>query len=185
MSTLLAGMLFMALSQSAVTFVSFGPGATEQEIVQMEKKLGTSLPADYREFLRTSNGGKPKSPDSPDVAFPITWNGQEWAYHFKDTVLRHLGTASRGVPQTLQWIYSDQVLAQIRQYMPLDTIPIGEDWGGNPLLIGITGPNRGKVFYWASEFAPSEDGVLPNYGNVGLVANSFTEFLAKLYPLKD
>src|SRR5689334_23303262 len=32
------------------------PGATEEQIVAAEARLGISLPPDYREFLQTSNG---------------------------------------------------------------------------------------------------------------------------------
>jgi hypothetical protein len=69
--------------------------------------------------------------------------------------------------------------------MPADTVPIGGDLGSNSLLIGISGPNRGKIFFWVNDYASTDDDSEPNYDNVGFVADSFTEFLQILYPWKE
>jgi hypothetical protein len=42
------------------------PGATEEQIVQAETRLGTTLPNSYKEFLRVSNGWGDWNNDVPD-----------------------------------------------------------------------------------------------------------------------
>lgn len=58
------------------------PGATEDEILALESRLGHSLPRDYREFLAASNGLGP------------VWNGIDCEPIFLDTTSVHLFDAS-------------------------------------------------------------------------------------------
>lgn len=49
-----------------VAITDRGPMLSESEIAAFEAEVGATLPADYREFLLTWNGGRPV-PDTIDV----------------------------------------------------------------------------------------------------------------------
>jgi hypothetical protein len=67
--------------------------------------------------------------------------------------------------------------------LPADLLPIAFDAGSNQVLLGISGMRKGKVYYWAMDFAPVEDLPEPTYDNIAFVADSFTDFLKKLRPM--
>lgn len=138
-------------------------------IAELERKIGSVLPEDYRRFVEQYDGGFPEPP-----RFPITWSGQPWARRFPyDDVSIFFGP-SRPSPSNLlveQERYRDRV--------PRDTLPIGMDPGGSLLLLGISGQRRGQVLFWASDYEVDE-GDEPDDRNVGFVAPSFTAFLDAL-----
>ncbi len=138
-------------------------------IVEFERRIGASLPEDYRRFLEEHNGGVPDP-----TAFRITWKGQPWARRFPYDDVDFLFGVTRDSPHNLltQWeCYKDRV--------PEDTIPIGFDPGANVLLLGISGPRRGQVLFWVHDYEV-EEGDEPDDRNVGFVAPSFTAFLDAL-----
>ena len=51
------------------------PGASEEQIAQAEKRLGTGLPSSYREFLKVSNGWRKTTPFIDEIwsAEKIDW----------------------------------------------------------------------------------------------------------------
>jgi hypothetical protein len=176
--------ILMGLVQSMSIIVPCTNGATESQLKHIEATLGVALPADYRFFLMTINGGAPRKTDGP-VLFRISWDKQPWAKDYRTAQLAWLDTADNLPGRSLAFAYSPQVLRQVRESMPNDTIPIGGDRGSNVILLGITGENRGKVFFWANDYASTDDDAEPTYDNVGFIANSFTEFLQSLYPWKE
>lgn len=62
-----------------------------------------------------------------------------------------------------------------------------DDPFGNAICLGISGNERGKVYFWDHEMEPDDDwdGRLETAGNVQLIADSFTEFVAGLAPNDD
>jgi hypothetical protein len=63
-------------------------------------------------------------------------------------------------------------------------LPIAYDAGSNQVLLGICGARRGNVYDWTKDFEPVEDLPEPTYENVAFAADSFTDFLKKLRPMK-
>jgi hypothetical protein len=57
-----------------------------------------------------------------------------------------------------------------------DTLAIASDAGGNVLLLALSGPFVGKVLFWCKDHEV-EEGCVPGYENVGVVADSFDDFL--------
>ena len=59
---------------------------------------------------------------------------------------------------------------------------IGYDDIGNVILIGDAGPHAGKVYFWGHESeADPDEGKVPDYRNVHLIAESLDSFFASLY----
>jgi hypothetical protein len=69
--------------------------------------------------------------------------------------------------------------ASMKDRMPPDVLPIGLDPFGNFICLGVSGPNRGKVYWWFHE-EEADEGELPGYDNIYFVAHSFTELLDNL-----
>jgi len=58
--------------------------------------------------------------------------------------------------------------------MPSTMIPVAGS-GSDYVCLGLSAPDRGRVFYWERESEPTV-----NYNNVYLIAQSFGEFLGQL-----
>jgi hypothetical protein len=136
-------------------------GTTSYEaIAQTELRLGIVFPMEYKQFLLSSNGGKP----IPDVFDVPGWT------HVGGTVNRFLG---------IHDVY-------FAKRLPPGIIPIATESCGNLVCLGITGKRRGKIYFWDHEDEFDEHGEgRQDYGNVYLVADSLDKFLDKLYELKD
>jgi hypothetical protein len=65
--------------------------------------------------------------------------------------------------------------------VPVNTLPIAVDPGGNLVLIAVSGPETGKVYFWDHEVEGLEEDSA-SHRHLHLVAESFSEFLAKLAP---
>ena len=61
-------------------------------------------------------------------------------------------------------------------------IPIADDPGGNAICLGMSGNERGKVYFWDHEME-ADEGDEPTFENVYLVAESFASFLKSLKDL--
>jgi hypothetical protein len=72
--------------------------------------------------------------------------------------------------------------------IPDDLLWIMDDPFGNAICLGIRGIHRGRIYFWDHEMEPDPngwDGQVDTEGNVSLIANSFTEFVAGLKPTRD
>lgn len=177
--------LFMAAGALSmqIQIASDGRPATEAQIVAWEKKIQAQLPSDYRGFLVQHNGGRAKvsAERAGDVAFQIRWNGQPWADEYAEAFLQ--GFYSLDNDSAFAWSTAEEEYLEQRR-VPSDLLPIAYDRGSNQVLLGISGERRGKVYFWAKDLEPAEDTDEPGYENVGFIADSFGEFLAKLRPVK-
>lgn len=127
-----------------------------------EARLGAVLPADYRQFLVTHNGGEflPEEIVLPGQAEPFASTNPMFGLH--------------DGPLSLEEIYEN-----VESEIPGDVLAFGEDAGGNLLCIGIRGNHRGKVYFWdQNESSPGEDE--PGWSGMTLLAESFDEFVAAL-----
>lgn len=145
-----------------VTFKRVNPPIDAQAVDEFERYLGMSLPADYRRFVLEHNGGKPTPAD-----FLISV-AKGW-----DTIDYFLGLkADRD-------IFSLEEAAKYRKdHLPANMIAIAFDPGPNAICLSTMGADFGKVYFWDAGF---EVVGAPDYSNQYLLADSFDEFLSKLY----
>jgi hypothetical protein len=143
----------------------FGP-VSAATVNAAEKRLGVKLPADYKRFLRTINGGCPK-PDS----FLVPDRGPAMV-----GIL--YGVGPERSPADLEY---EQGEATLWDLLPPGFVAIGHDPGGNTLLLGTLGKDAGRVFFWdRNGLWVREDG-----HNTFPVAASFTAFVDSLRELPD
>src|SRR3954466_11826651 len=110
------------------------PPATDEQICELEKIEGITLPADFRTFLQTYNGGRP-TPDS----FPFP-PGTEGGGSLLNTFF-HLGEGE-GETNDLQTMCD-----RYRKRLPPTMMPIGRDAGNNIICLGVHGEPKGRVYF--------------------------------------
>lgn len=145
-----------------------GPKLKEDDLISLEDKLGKKLPNDFQNFLLTYNGGSPVECEFDFDQNKSGLSGGIVNYFFglkrKSDILNKLENLPHVVPKEM--------------------IPIGESPGGNLFLLSIYPNTYGNVFYKNHEI---EDSFEFNDSNKNLpesmllVANSFSDFLEKLY----
>ncbi len=145
--------------------------APPPELAAFEKAVGSSLPDDYRQFLIACNGGY--------VGGSLWFNGPTPEGKAADAGIHHVGGFRE------EWHFS---LPEHRETydgrIPSDLLWIMDDPFGNAICIGLIEPYRGRMYFWDHENEPDEDwnGLVESAGNLQLLANSFTEFVAGLRP---
>ena len=131
------------------------------EIEAAERSLGVTLPDDYKQFLLAYNGGRPE----PNC-FSVKDRG--------DALVNMLFGVRDS--QTRFDLARELELATELDPLPDGFIAVGNDPGGNSLLLSTAGSDRGEVYFWdRSGLWVREDG-----HNTFPVANSFTAFLESL-----
>ena len=107
---------------AAPSFRRVAPAATEAALAVLAQTLGSVLPAELHDFLKGQNGGKPDR-----AAFEVPKLG--WT-----SVTRLYGTGTGGD-------YTIEAVAALVEFqnLPPATLVIGEDPGGNLLLIDAAG----------------------------------------------
>jgi hypothetical protein len=147
------------------------PALTSADVEAVEKALGYGLPAAYRAFVLRHNGGHPEP-----SWFQVAWEDQPWAEAGGwDVDMVHFFFALKEGDRSPFL----EACNGHKGRMPYDFIPFANDPGGNLLAIGTCAPNLGKVYLWLREYE-TDDGE-PDLWNMGLVADSFEDFLASLY----
>ena len=135
-----------------------------------EADIGQRLPFDYRQFLIHSNGGH--------VGGRYWFKGPTPEGKAADAGVHHIGGFR---PESHFSLVSNRKCYQGR--IPSVLIWIMDDPFGNAICLGIKGDQRGRVFFWDHENEPDDeewDGQVETAGNLQLLANSFTEFVAGL-----
>jgi len=141
-------------------FRNSGPPIEEKDIVELEHKLGVTLPADYRAFLLRTNGGRP----TPEESFGDEEFGSMMAMFY---AAKHEDITVNIAQE--QYAFNERI--------PEDLLPIGEDRGGSQICIGIGQGNFGKVYFWSMDDEEDlEEGEKPDYRNVYLLTNTCDEF---------
>jgi len=72
----------------------------------------------------------------------------------------------------------------MQKRIPSNFIPIASDVYGNRILLAVKNPDRGKIFFWDHELE-ADDGEVPDYSNLTLIAPDFQTFLNSLRPEED
>jgi len=170
------------------------PPASEEEIARLESAINSKLPPDYREFLKKINGGRIDTDEhlGKYACFKVKWSpGQRWGSGDESAILGNLYSLNyeflkmklRNTNPPFEIYEALEAFRSADDFrIPEDTISIGDDPGSNQILLGISGDNRGKVFYWFREGEKDpDDPNPPGYDNVGFVANTFNEFLNSIH----
>lgn len=145
------------------TFNQPGPRVDTTAVASLEARVGATLPADYREFLLSTNGGVP---DPNGLSAPSQGGiGIRW--------FLSLGPASEDQSLT-------RAIDTWRDRHPAGMLPIAICEGSNLLLLALTGTPPGKVFYWDHD-GEADEGEEPRFDNLTEVADSFTALLEALH----
>jgi hypothetical protein len=165
-----------ALSPAALRLLgpSSVPPPSRDEIEAFEAELGAPLPDDYRGFLMKSNGGyldwyrfEGPTPDGGSWTAVVSHVGglrDEPELSLRSARACYQGSELQ-IPRALLWIMGDP--------------------GGNGICLGLTGPYRGRVYFWIHDEQPDPDGwngAVETAGNVILLTNSFADFVAGISP---
>jgi SMI1-KNR4 cell-wall len=135
----------------------------ESAINVFEDFIGTKLPLDYKNYLISLNGGRPEK-----ATFDIPNQGNS-------AVNRFFSLVSKVKSETLIFnikIYKDRV--------PEEMLPIGNDPGGNLIVLSLKGRQRGGVFFWDHDLE-ADDEQQPFYKNITILSQDFSSFLSALY----
>ncbi len=136
--------------------------ATEQDIAQLERDIGHSLPFEYRAFLLENNGGVP----TPKVIYFDTNDSEE------NSPIRSFFSVDVADPYY-------NIFTEIKR-MPFDIdmgyLPIATDSFGNLIVIKLYKDNTGSIWFWDHE-KYDEDDLIPA---LSWIASSFNEFTEKL-----
>lgn len=135
---------------------------TEDVLKCVEDFWGFMLPKDYRNYLLAYTGDIPSNLD----------------FNFK-------GQKNGSTLSCLYGFYSgyENILKSAEEMghrYPTNLLPIGDDVCGNRILLSVQGSDRGKVYFWDHE-SEVDEGEKPNYSNVTLISDSFTDFIQSFY----
>jgi len=137
-------------------------GASEAALNALEDHVGARLPSDYRVFLQTVNGGRPKL-----RAFDAL-DGEE------GSSVQFFFTLDENAPN----YYILKKLDVFFDRIPSGLLPIACDSFGNLVLLDLGAESYGAVYFWDHE-NENMDGD-PHWDNVSRVAGSFSQFVQLL-----
>lgn len=129
----------------------------------IEEMWEFSLPKDYRNFILHYNGGTP----------------QNKMFKFKKLEGGSCLTLFFGLIKD----FNNNILLKQKysgERVPENCMPISRDVYGNLILLSVKGSDRGKIYFWDHE-READEGEIPNYSNLTLIADSFEEFINGLY----
>lgn len=137
------------------------------EIKEFEDFIEAKLPKDYIEHLLKYNGGRSEEDCYPFIELPA----------LDDTIgdIHYFYALYEGDLSNLKKKYD-----VFKGRVPNEMISIASDACGNQICLGIREPYYGKVYIWDHELEAA-DGEPIRYDNIYLIANSFTDFINKLY----
>src|SRR5262249_51415156 len=144
------------------------PPATEEQIRAFEDEIGHTLPEDYRAFLSRCSGGSGDG-DFEDATGGTPGGGED------AIPLRTIHGGRGGGADSLS--YNREFIGD---RIPRSLIWIMDDPGGNLICLGVSGPDRGRVYYWDHECEPGPDGWdgrVETAENIHLITGSFAQFL--------
>lgn len=142
-----------------IKWEDFSSPIGDDEIKNIEGKLGVRLPSDFVEVAKEHHGGVP-SPNS-------FYYNSPYAGKVKTNLTSILSFDLDDVEGIVD-TYED-----LKDQLPDGVVPFGDEGGGDYVCFDYrSDASAPRVIYWAHEFAP-EDAIIP-------LASTFTEFLEKL-----
>lgn len=143
-----------------VVFESHGPRIVEDDVIRLEQVVGGPLPADYRQFLLTNNGGMPTPFSAIDVE----------ACKDTPTDVQVLFGIKRSI-ESSELFWNLEIFGERLRGKHL--LPIGCDSAGCLFCLSLAQSNYGTIVYFDWDFKNLK-------GNIYRVAQDFTSFLNKL-----
>lgn len=154
--------------------------ATESQISNLEKRLGARLPAEYRTFLMTHNGGRPEN-GSIEV-FGRTWDRYRYI-----ACVDPIYTLQKSAPS---YFSLNHAIETTMPFVPSGHLPIA-DSGGNLITIDLK-KKAGCIYYFDHEHPALIDEEEDDNGMVKyrmkhatLLAGSFDELLTRIAVYED
>jgi hypothetical protein len=176
---------FKDLLEKGIVFIAEGKPISPLDIAHWERIINAPFPEQYRDYLLHANGGRLKITENhkwtSHYGFDIRWpEGLEGKmpnslldYFF---MLQEEEEDAEGFTITFSYNYNAW-----KEVLPPDTFPIANDPGGNYILIGLKGENKGKIYFWMLEAANAMEAPdVAAYAYLGWVADSFVEFVLGL-----
>lgn len=167
----------MTIDQFASQIEDRGPPIIPGDLAAFEREIGHTLPEDYRAFLEACNGGY--------VGGQFWFTGPTPEDESADAGVHHVG----GLRDDDFSLRDARDTYQGQEYrIPRSLIWIMDDPFGNAICLGLDGLERGRVYFWDHENEPDPDewdGRVDTAGNLQLLAESFSEFVAGLRELDD
>lgn len=141
------------------------PPASETSLEAIEARIGVKLPDEYRAFLLQSNGGS----FARHIVVLPDGGGR--------TVLNYmLGTA--GGSYDIMTDYDD---LRSMDRIPVASLPIADDPGGNLFIVSLEQQTYGSIYFWDHEQEPSDGGsTIAEFPNMAWLAPGFGAFIAAL-----
>jgi len=151
-----------------------GNSLTKTDLSSIEKQIGYSLLKPYKEFLLKYNGG------IPDENY-IDFNGKKIDVS-SDEIKKFYGFGGKTSNDLVHKLNS------IGDILPKGMIFIANTHGGNFFLLSLRQDSYGEVFYKDHEYEDEtpfnpENNLFPE--SIVKVANSFDEFLSRLYEFDE
>lgn len=137
---------------------------TDEDVRELESSVG-KVPEDYKEFLKSHNGG------IPSATLLKTRSNER--------VINSL-LALKAPPG-----FGDSIESHMKVYdgrIPKNTFPIASAGSGDLVLLNTESSKLGEILYWDHNFESDDDDASDYFENTEVVAGSFSEFLGKLTP---
>ncbi len=162
------------------------PEASEKQVVNFERLIGTKLPLDYREFLLTINGGSPNLNKWEGVQYKVTpvtddpmalsgTNLLEHLYPLGDDGI-HAELLGVSIP-TLTLIDRFDFFTCLKldtPFVPAGCMPIGTPYGSQSMLLLCL---KGEFENHILDYEHRRDPKIKN-GNISIAGTSFTDFVS-------
>jgi hypothetical protein len=137
---------------------------TDEDIRGFESSVGR-IPEDYKNFLKSNNGGIPsanllKTQSNERVINSLL--ALKAPSGFGDSIKSHM------------MVYDGRI--------PSHTIPIASAGGGDLILLNVDPRKFGEVLYWDHNFESDGEDASDYFDNTEVVSDSFSAFLDKLTP---
>lgn len=146
-----------------ITWSDTNKALSDDEITQVEEKLGINFPKDYLEVVMKNDGGFP----DPNVFF---MNSNEESFN---NLINLKVDAEYNIFKTMDMV-KDRLVDGI--------VPFGDDPGGNLICFDYRSSDEPTVVFWDHEIAGGGD----LEKAITFVCNSFTDLLDMLHePLDD
>jgi hypothetical protein len=137
--------------------------ASDDKIAAFQARQAITLPDDYKQFLRETNGGIVAKQKFDFIEGRRKTDSRATKFYGVD-----LGPYDD----------IDFQLSLVEGRIPEETIPVAHDDLGNLVCLVVLGKSVGQVFFWDHE---KESGGRPTYKNMYKIADSFTAFIEHLY----
>ena len=140
----------------------------DSDIIELEKTIGLSLPKNYLNFLKNTNGGTPKL-DSLKVRLNNKEELWSISYFF-------------GIHRAEYWASIFWTLKALNHRIPTEFFPFANNGGGDYYVINLSTEKNGEISIWNHD-TESENNGLKYYKNIRFLFKSFEEFSKSL--IKD